>query len=41
MKERRKLPRRERNHEHMVKRNSMCLGYTAGEVIRLAVRIVD
>jgi hypothetical protein len=29
------------NNEHMARRNSKYLGYTAGEGARLAVRIVD
>lgn len=29
------------DHEHMARRNSKCLGYTAREVTRPAVRRVD
>jgi hypothetical protein len=32
---------RERNHEHMARRNSKYLGYSAGELARLLVKKVD
>ena len=38
---RRKSPREEKDHEHMTRRNSKYLGYTAGEVARPGVRRVD
>jgi hypothetical protein len=33
--------RGEKNDEHMARRNSKYLGYSTGEVVRLAVRRVD
>ena len=38
---RKKLQTGERSHEHMARRNSKYLGYTAGEVARPAVREAD
>jgi hypothetical protein len=35
-----KAPQQERYHEHVARRNSKYLGYTAGEVARPAVRKV-
>jgi hypothetical protein len=29
------------DHEHKARRSGKCLGYTTGEVVRLAVRKVD
>jgi len=37
----RKLVGREMGHEHMGRRNSKYLGYTAGEVARPSIRRVD
>ena len=37
----RKPPRGERSHEHMARRNSECLGYTAEVVTKPVVRRVD
>ena len=37
----RKSPQEERNHDHMVRRNTKYLGYNAGEIARAAVGRVD
>jgi hypothetical protein len=41
MKKEGKAPREEMYHEHLARRNSEYLGYTAGEVARPAVRKVN